>query len=157
MFTGALAASYYGTPRTTMDIDIIIALTEQYTVKLVEALNKANLEASESMFQSVKETGYNIVSLKDTRTPYTVDLIFLQGPLDKIACTIMGKPTYIQAPEKLILSKLRMIKATQDPEKSAKDKNDVIAILRYTEVDKNKIIYEAEKEKTIEILQELLP
>ena len=24
MFTGAVAASYYGTPRTTMDVDIII-------------------------------------------------------------------------------------------------------------------------------------
>ncbi|MDH5390816.1 MAG: hypothetical protein OEX10_06660 [Candidatus Bathyarchaeota archaeon] len=24
MFTGALAASYYGTPRTTMDVDIVV-------------------------------------------------------------------------------------------------------------------------------------
>jgi hypothetical protein len=34
MFTGALAASYYGTPRTTMAIDIIVSLQGINNVKL---------------------------------------------------------------------------------------------------------------------------
>jgi len=33
MFTGAIAASYYGTPRTTMDVDIIIHTTQQNTAR----------------------------------------------------------------------------------------------------------------------------
>ncbi|MFH1328290.1 MAG: nucleotidyl transferase AbiEii/AbiGii toxin family protein [Candidatus Bathyarchaeota archaeon] len=153
MFTGALAASYYGTPRTTMDIDIILAISEPDTNILVQALTEAGLNAEDRLFKQAKSSGYNIISLHDAQTPYTVDLILLQGPLDKKPCTILEKPTYIQTPENLILAKLRMIKATQDPEKSAKDKNDIIAILRYTQVDKAKILREAENEKTIHILQ----
>ncbi len=29
MFTGALAASYYGTPRTTMDVDIVVKVARE--------------------------------------------------------------------------------------------------------------------------------
>jgi hypothetical protein len=32
-FTGALAASFYGVPRTTTDVDVIIAVTNQTDLK----------------------------------------------------------------------------------------------------------------------------
>jgi len=153
MFTGALAASYYGTPRTTMDIDIIISLRGRNHGKLVHALQEAQLHINEQKLRHAQETGYNVVTLQDTLSPYTVDLILTKEPLEKKPCTILDQPTYIQTPESLILAKLRMIKATQDPARSAKDKDDIQSILKYTRVDTEKVKQRAEKENTLHILQ----
>ena len=156
MFTGALAASYYGTPRTTMDIDIIVSLQGNNQAKLIHALREARLHVDEQKLRDVQETGYNIATLQDTLTLYTVDLILTVEPLEKKPCTILGQPTYIQTPESLILAKLRMIKATRDPDRSAKDKNDVQSILKFTQVDTEKVKQTAEEENTLQILQTIL-
>jgi hypothetical protein len=156
MFTGALAASYYGTPRTTMDIDIIISLRHSNQGKLANALREALLQVDEQKLRDAQETGYNIATLQDTLSPYTVDLILTAEPLEKKPCTILGQPTYIQTPESLISAKLRMIKATRDPARSAKDKNDIQSILKYTRVDAEKVRERAEKETTLYILQTIL-
>lgn len=156
MFTGALAASYYGTPRTTMDIDIITSVLGGSHGKLVHALREARLRIDEQKLRNAQETGYNIVTLQDTLSPYTVDLILTVEPLEKKPCTILGQPTYIQTPESLILAKLRMIKATRDLARTAKDKNDIQSILRYTRVDTEKVRKRAERENTLHILQTIL-
>jgi hypothetical protein len=156
MFTGALASSYYGTPRTTMDIDIIIAITKKEIKTLIKTLTKTNIQAKTQQFQETSETGYNIVPLKDTKTPYTIDFIILPGPLEKVPCTILDEPTYIQQPSNLILAKLRMIKATQDPEKSGKDKSDIRSILRHTNINLQQLKHRARKENTITILEQLI-
>lgn len=41
MFTGALAASYYGSPRTTMDVGIIVKFAPEKTKFLAAQLKKA--------------------------------------------------------------------------------------------------------------------
>ena len=73
MFTGAIAASYYGTPRTTMDVDIIIHITEQNTSYLYQTFQNAGILAENKKIDNALKTGYNIATLKDTRTPYTLD------------------------------------------------------------------------------------
>ena len=156
MFTGALAVSYYGTPRTTMDIDIMISLRGRNHGKLIHALQESQLHINEKKLVHAQETGYNIVTLQDTLSPYTVDLILSEKPLEKKPCTILDQPTYIQTPESLILAKLRMIKATQDPARSAKDKNDIQSILKYTRVDAEKVKQRAENENTLYILKTIL-
>jgi len=83
---------------------------------------------NEQRLRDTLETGCNIVTLQDTLSPYTVDLILTLEQLEKTPCTILGRPTYIQAPESLILAKLRMIKATADSAKTAKDKEDMQSI-----------------------------
>jgi len=156
MFTGAIAASYYGTPRTTMDIDIIISLSGLDHGKLVHALREARLHADEQKLRDAQETGYNIATFQDTLSPYSVDLILAVEPLEKKPCTILGQPTYIQTPESLILAKLRMIRATRDSARSAKDRNDIQSILKYTRVDLDKVKQRAEKENTLHILQTII-
>jgi len=48
MFTGALAASFYGVPRTTMDMDVVVKVSsEGHRVKLVSALKQAGLRVDE--------------------------------------------------------------------------------------------------------------
>ena len=156
MFTGAIAASYYGMPRTTMDVDIVIHIALKEASVLVNALTEAGVSPDEKKIKTALTSDYRIVTLQDTQTHYTVDVILATEPLEKRAATIDGQPTYIQAPEALILAKLRMIKATIPPERALKDRDDVTAILRHTPVDIGHIRREAVKEGTLPTLEELL-
>ena len=47
MFTGALAVSYYGTPRTTMDIDIVVKVTRESMQTLAALLREVEMEVNE--------------------------------------------------------------------------------------------------------------
>ena len=156
MFTGAIASSYYGVPRTTMDVDIIVTISEIDQTVLVSALKEIGLVVSVQDFKNAKDSGYNIVSVPDQHTPFNVDFILLEEPNEKIPCTLFGEPTYLQTAENLVRAKLRMIKATLDPEKSAKDKQDVRAIIRYSGLDMNRVRDYAMKDGTSDILNSLI-
>ncbi|MFX0097550.1 MAG: hypothetical protein ACFE7E_07305 [Candidatus Hodarchaeota archaeon] len=156
MFTGALAASYYGTPRTTMDVDIVVKVApEKINTHLVTPLRNAEIQVDERKIGDAFESGYRIVTLMDKRTPFTVDIILSEKNLEKKRGTILGLSTFYQTPEGLILSKLRMIKATVPKERAFKDKDDVKAILRYTDVDMKALKRRAREESTSSILEEL--
>lgn len=156
MFTRAIAASYYGTPRTTMDVDIVVRASHRDIGKLIGALRNAGVQHDEHRVQAALDTGFRIATLGDTRTPYSVDLILTGDALEKRAGTIMGLPAYYQTPEALILAKLRMIKATIPRERAMKDMDDVRAIVRYTQVDLDEIRRRAEGETTLPILETML-
>ncbi|MCW4020555.1 MAG: hypothetical protein NWF14_04930 [Candidatus Bathyarchaeota archaeon] len=54
MFTGALAASYYGAPRSTMDVDIVVEVSRDASqIKFVPALKKAGLQVDEKSLDAV--------------------------------------------------------------------------------------------------------
>jgi len=157
MFTGALAASYYGTPRTTMDIDIVVKVApEKLKTHLVAPLRKAEIQVDERKIDDAFNSGFKIVTLKDTRTPFTIDVILSDEKLEKKRGTILGLSTFYQTPEGLILSKLRMIKATVPKERALKDKDDVKAILRYTDVDMKALKRRAREESAFSMLEELM-
>jgi hypothetical protein len=65
MFTGALAVSYYGRPRTTTDIDIIIQTRTEDISRLNRALREAGLSFSEHKLKQSLESEYNIITLED--------------------------------------------------------------------------------------------
>ncbi|MEM3462362.1 MAG: hypothetical protein QXJ15_01660, partial [Candidatus Bathyarchaeia archaeon] len=132
-FTGALA-SYYGVPRTTMDVDIMVKVPRDGLTKLAAALREAGIEADGGRIESALKSGFRIVTLRDARSPFNVDIILSRGRLSKRAGTIQGLPTFYQAPEDLVLAKL-MIRATIPKERALKDEDDVRAILRFTKVD----------------------
>jgi len=156
MLTGALAASYYGSPRTTMDIDIIVKFAPEKTKFLATQLKKAGLRVNERKINEAFKSGFKIVTLEDEKTPFTVDVILSDGKLMKRKGRILGLSTHYQIPEALILSKLRMIKVTVPPERALKDKDDVRAILKYTKIDLETLKKKASKEKTLFILEELI-
>jgi hypothetical protein len=102
-------------------------------------------------------SGYNIISLEHSRAPYPVDLIVqTEGKLEKRPGTALGLKSYYQPPELLILSKLRMIKATRPTERSFKDREDIRQIIANTWVNKQKILAQARKQGTIIIFREIL-
>lgn len=156
MFTGALAVSYYGAPRTTMDIDIVVKVAHEYMQTLVTPLRKAGMQVDEQKIDKAFESGYRIITFKDERTPFTLDIILSDKELERRAGTILDLPTFYQTPEGLILSKLRMIKITVSKERALRDKDDIKTILRYTKVNMNVLEKRARMESIFFILEELV-
>lgn len=157
MITGALAASYYGIPRTTMDIDAVVHVSsENLQTELMAPLKKAGFKVNEKRVQKVLSSRYRILTFEDKESPFTLDVVFSDKKLEKMAGTILGLPTFYQKPEDLILSKLRMIKVTVPKERAIKDEDDIRAILKYTKVNIKILEKKARKEKTLTILENIM-
>jgi len=156
-FTGALATSYYGVPRTTTDIDIVVAVSGEVDVaaRVAEALRQAGLNFDLRRIGMALESGYRIATFKDKASPYTLDVIFVDV-LRKNTGIVAGLSTFFQAPDDLVLAKLRMIKATKPRSRAVKDEEDVRAILEFTEVDLEAVKARAEREGTLDLLEELV-
>lgn len=100
--------------------------------------------------------GYKIISLHYKSFPYTADFIIREGTIQRREGSLLGLETYYQSPESLIIAKLRMMKATRPRSRAFKDREDVKAILTRTPVDKRRILREARKNTTFELLKEFL-
>lgn len=157
MFTGALAVSYYGRARTTVDVDVVVAVVAKgWRTKLVSALERAGLVVDEERIDAALRSGYRIVTFEDSKSPLTVDVILSDVKLVRRAGSILGLATFYQTPEDLILAKLRMIKATVPRERALKDEDDVRAILRFTKVDMETVKERAGRNNTVAILEEIV-
>ena len=156
-FTGALATSFYGVPRTTTDIDAIVAVSGEKDVaaRVAEVLRQAGLDFDLRRIGMALESGYRIASFKDKMSPYTLDVIFVDV-LRKNAGIVAGLSTFFQAPDDLVLAKLRMIKATMPRERALKDGDDVRAILRVSEVDMEAVEDGARRNSRLSILEEII-
>jgi hypothetical protein len=157
MFTGALAVSYYGRARTTVDVDVVVAVVDKgWRTKLVSALERAGLVVDEERIDAALRSGYQIVTFEDSESPLTVDIILSDVKLVRRTGSILGLATFYQTPEDLILAKLRMIKATVPKERALKDEDDVKAILRFTEVDIGAAKEGARRSNTLFILEGII-
>lgn len=157
MFTGALAVSYYGRARTTVDVDVVVAVVDKgWRIKLVSALERAGLVVDEERVDAALRSGYRIVTFEDSKSPLTVDVILSDVKLVRRAGSILGLATFYQTPEDLILAKLRMIKATVPRKRALKDEDDVKAILKFTRVDMDLLERRARENNTLSILEGLI-
>jgi hypothetical protein len=156
-FTGALAVSFYGSPRTTSDVDVMIAIgaIEVNIPEIVDALNRAGLEVDERRIVNALKSGYHIATFRDKSSPYSVDLILSDERLDKRPGKVAGLDSFLQQPEGLILAKLRMIKATFPRERAQKDEDDIRTILRFTEVNIEEVRERAKQEGTLDIFERM--
>jgi hypothetical protein len=156
MFTGALASSYYGRPRTTLDADIVLAIEKKDLPALVKTLTKAKLKVQKTRLQAAWESDYRIATVEDKNTPHTLDIIFTNLKLARNRGRILGLPTYYETADSLILAKLRMIKATVETARAATDREDIKAILESTPIDLKSLQERARVENTVKILAELI-
>lgn len=155
--TGALAASFYGIPRSTVDIDVIVRVSGKNDMeRLTSALRSAGLKVDEEAIGSALKSGYRIFTIRDEKTPYSVDIIISEKRIGRRPGAIFNLNTFFQKPEELILAKLRMIKATVPRSRAIKDIEDIRGILKFTKIDLNKVKAEARKDKTLKILEEIL-
>jgi hypothetical protein len=155
MFTGAMASTYYGPPRTTLDIDILLTVEEKDLARLARALTRADLRVQTKKLHRAWASDYTFATFEDKKSPHTLDIIFTDQPLERRAGRILGLPTYYQTPESLILSKLRRLKATIQSERAAIDREDIKAILKATRIKLSSLRKRAASEHTSRILDEL--
>jgi hypothetical protein len=153
-FTGALAASFYGVPRTSVDVDVLVAVVDAGGISdLVVALRKARLVVDEGAVEKALRSDYRIATFKDTETAYTVDVILSSETVDRRKGRVGGVETFFQSPESLVSAKLRMIKATVPKARAQKDVADVKAILKFTKVDLKTIEEKAKREGTFSLFK----
>ena len=156
MLTGALASSYYGRPRTTLDVDVAVVGTRTDLATLANALRRASFNVEEQRLAAAWQSQDRIATIEDKKSPHTLDIIFTEGTLEREAGSILGLPTFYQTPESLILAKLRMIKATLHPERTAIDREDIKAILKSSRVRLEDLRKKAKDQATSEILEDLI-
>jgi hypothetical protein len=108
-FTGALAVSFYGSPRTTSDIDVMITIgsNEVKILEIVDVLQCVGLEVDIRRIENAIKSGYNIATFRDKSSPYSVDLILSAEKLDKRPGKVAGLDTFLQRPEGLILEVMK--------------------------------------------------
>jgi len=157
MFTGALAVSYYGRARTTVDVDVVVAVVGRgWRAKLVSGLKRAGLVVDEKRIDDALKSGYGVIMFKDSKSPLTVDIVLSGVRLERRAGSILGLPTFYQKPEDLILTKLRMVKATVPRERALKDVDDVKSVLEFTRVNVEAVREKARKDRTLSILEGIM-
>jgi len=156
MLTGALASSYYGRPRTTLDIDVVVAVKLTDLVTLARTLAGVDLKVEAKRLKAAWRSKYRIATVEDRKSPHTVDIIFADKKLERKAGSILGLRTFYQTPDSLILAKLRMIKATLQPERAWTDREDIKVILKTSRLRMGTLRKKAKTQTTYEILQDLI-
>ncbi len=149
-----MAASYYGTPRTTIDADFIVHITPGRLEKFLTGLETVNLRVNKDRIRRQLKAGYNVITIRDRISPNTADFI-LTRKVERRKGTLSRRVAYYQTPESLLLAKLRMIKATRPRRRSYKDEEDIKAILANTRINMGIVTRRSKHETTEEILRDI--
>lgn len=162
--TGGVAVAFWGKPRFTADIDIIIELEAENIsplAKLLLSIDKDVYVSEEAMRDALKRKGeFNFVHpqtglkvdfwVKDTKAD-----IYGKLKIEKaIAQNIDGQKVFFISPEDLILSKLFWYRESQSPQHLEDIKT--IFDIQKSKLDLKYIKTWAEKQSTIKILERLL-
>jgi hypothetical protein len=153
--TGALAVSYYGRPRTTSDVDIIIRVTPSGFPGLAKVLRKAKLKVGEGILERAWASKYKIASFEDS-DGLRLDVMMTAEPIPRRPVKVLGEEAFLQDPTWLLLSKLRLMKVTVDGDRRSLDRQDVLSVLRNAEVDLDVLREESKRQLTFDVLEELL-
>ncbi len=128
MLVGAFSRNAYAPPRSTQDADLVMALTGHSLQPVVEALGPDFVLENQTAFETNTGTLRDTFIEKDTN--FKIELFHLsQDPHDqerfrrRRATHFDGEPTFIPAPEDVIITKLRWARR--------KDVDDVRDILRF--------------------------
>jgi hypothetical protein len=153
--TGALAVSYYGRPRTTSDVDVIIRTGPEEFEKVARVLRKARLAARVSDLQRAWDSKYRIASFEDS-AGLRLDVMMTSTYIPRRPVKVLGEEAFLQDPTWLLLSKLKLIKVTLDGDRRSLDRQDILSVLRNAEVDLEVLREESKKQLTIDVLEDLL-
>ena len=127
MITGSVVSSLQGEPRSTHDIDMVIALQKPTAKRLLDAFLPPDFYLDEdNILDAIKRQ--NMFNLIDLSTGDKVDFwILTNQPFDqsrflrKISEEFMGLKILISSPEDTILAKLRWAKLSGGSEKQFTD------------------------------------
>ena len=131
---GSIASSFAGEPRSSIDIDVVAALTESHIPSLVSALSAEFYVDEEALHRAVRER--SSANLIHHATQVKVDIFIAGGtPLDEQQLTRRrrvdlgaGRALYVHPPEDILLQKLRWYR--RGGEISDRQWRDVLGIVR---------------------------
>lgn len=157
MVSGGLAVSFWGFPRTTHDIDIVIEAKKEDKDKIVKLFKKDFYVHPEAVEDAIeKRFTFNLIHYK---SGLKIDFWLIKkdsfGRAEfkrRIKKKIFGEDIFIISPEDLVLCKLLGYGETQ----SSRRLDDAKSILMTSKVDLKYIKNWAGKQGTIEILEKLL-
>ncbi|MCK4403453.1 MAG: hypothetical protein KAW02_00055 [candidate division Zixibacteria bacterium] len=127
MITGSVVSSLQGEPRSTHDIDMVVAIQKSNAHKLVEIFPPPDFYLDEeSIFDAIdRRSMFNLI---DVSGGYKVDFwVLTDDPFDrsrfsrKISEQFMGLKMQVSSPEDTILAKLRWAKLSGGSEKQFTD------------------------------------
>ena len=131
---GSIASSFAGEPRSTVDIDIVLALEERHVEALVAALSAEFYVDADALRRAIRN--HSSTNLIHRATQLKVDLFVAGGtPLDarQLARRLPvdlgdGRRLYVHPPEDILLQKLRWFR--RGGEISDRQWRDIAAIVR---------------------------
>jgi hypothetical protein len=132
MLTGSFASAYYGVPRTTQDIDVVVAPTKDQLRTFVHLLRQYEycIDLDAALEAQQRRSLFNAV---DVVTGWKIDFIirksraFSEGEFRRrTRFDLQGLPVFVATAEDVVISKLEWAKLAQ----SARQIEDVAAILR---------------------------
>lgn len=134
MVTGSIASSIFGQPRSTHDIDLVVALAAEHARDLLIAFPPPTFYLSEaSILDAIR--GRSMFNLLDISGGDKVDFWILQDdPFDRSRFarrrweTIGGKQVAVSSPEDTILAKLRWSMLSDGSEKQFHDAKHVFEV-----------------------------
>ncbi len=142
MLSGSLALNYYTIPRSTHDIDLVIALFEEQLEDFLNIFGDEYYVNRDTVIYETKRRGmFNII---DYESGYKIDFILRKNTDYRLhefnrkkKVKIDDLDVWIVSPEDLIISKIEWIQKLQ----SEKQINDIKLLLDIEGIDKNYIIY----------------
>jgi hypothetical protein len=132
MLTGSFASAYYGTPRSTQDIDVIVEATLAQLRGLVQSLPVEQYYSDlDAALQAHKvESMFNVIDLS---TGWKIDLIIRKSrPFSReefrrrVRVNLQGVSLFVASAEDIVIAKLEWSKLAQ----SQRQIEDAAAILR---------------------------
>jgi hypothetical protein len=132
MLSGSFASAYYGAPRSTQDIDLVIEATSTQLRLFVQGLpsNEYYVDLDAALEAHKRQSLFNVI---DLATGWKVDLIirksrpFSEGEFRRRQqVNLQGTSLFVASPEDIVISKLEWSNLAQ----SRRQIEDVAAILR---------------------------
>jgi hypothetical protein len=132
MLSGSFASAYYGAPRSTQDIDLVIEVTPAQLQEFVESLSSEQyyVDLDAALEAQRRESLFNII---DQATGWKIDLIIRKSRAfsqeefrRRQSIKLRGLPLFVASAEDVIVSKLEWSKLA----KSERQIEDVAGILK---------------------------
>lgn len=119
MFTGAVAVNYFGRPRLTHDVDILVELKPEHIRRFMGKFAKEFYIAKDGLEDAIEEEGmFNAIHKK---TALKVDFWTIKSTLydqtrfpRRKRVKMLGKRTWISSPEDMIIVKLDWFRRFKD-------------------------------------------
>lgn len=132
MLTGAFATSYYGIPRSTKDVDVVLSLTAADTMQSVVAELASSVEFDPQIQFDTLTWGKRLVGQAKEPPPFKVELFelfddaFVQSQFARrreLHSVQLGRKAWLPSPEDVVVQKLRWGR-----NKDLDDARDVLAV-----------------------------